>query len=139
MSDTSITQTTTADEVTIRGRIDEAQISYALPPMQQIHTVTDRSDIYRDNADLAAWASTQPPLVILAVATTADLERWAHQLDLVLSVNVSVVNGQVCRTIRARGTLLGWDVTARADDQHLTTITMPAPLAIVRRAHLGLL
>lgn len=107
----------TADEATIRARIEEAQIVYALPPVRLLHTA----------------AGSLPPLVILDVAS--NLQRWAHQLDLAVCVNVEEVGGgRLRRIVRARGALLGWAVTVI----EVTTIEMP-PLAMVRRAHMGVL
>lgn len=144
MSENSIAQSVSvADEATILARVDEALAAYPLPKPSRVGARVDRS--VGSSIDLSPEQRERlrrlPPALSLWLRTTREMQAWATHLDLVLEVSVRTFDddGRTCRTVTARGKWLGWDVCLRSDEDSYRDVTPPAPVAMVRKAHMGIL
>jgi hypothetical protein len=73
--------------------------------------------------------------------TTRDMQAWATHLGCALQVRVCTYedDGRTCRTVEAMGSWLGWSVHLSSDEDSYRDVTPLPALAIVRKAHLGIL
>lgn len=130
----------TADEATILARVDEALAVFPLPKPRTVRAQAKRTLGDSLSPELRARLAPLPPALHLYWRTGREMREWAAHLSIPLQVRVATYDdGDICRTVNAHGTWLGWSVWLAADEEQYRNIT-PAPVAaIVRRAHLGVL
>lgn len=82
-----------ADEATVRARIEEAQVVYALPELVRVATTR--------LSPLCGHA-------VLVTHNLTDLIAWADHLGIALTASVERRAGKLWTEVAARGELLGW-------------------------------
>ena len=130
------------DEATILARVDEALATYPLPQPCRVRAVVDRAACLRDmSPEIQELAGRLPPALTIWCLTTRDMQMWAAHLECAVGVRVQTYedDGRTCRTVGARGDWLGWSVHLYSQEDLYRDVTPPAPLVMVRKAHLGIL
>jgi hypothetical protein len=132
---------THADAATILARVDEATIAYSLPAPVRIRAYADRGALFDrpEDAQVRETMSKLPPLLIIRLKNEADMHAWAGQLDCEISARTDLDDGRYFFMLTAIGRMLGWFVSVTSDRDTYRDVTPPAPLNIVRRAHLGVI
>jgi hypothetical protein len=129
-----------ADEATILARVDEAIAIHPLPQPHRVTSHVDRAECLRDmSPKIQESARNLPPLLMIWCRTTRDMQAWAAHLECALQVRVCTYEDSICRTVEAMGSWLGWSVHLSSDEDTYRDVTPLPPLAIVRKAHLGVL
>lgn len=98
-----------ADEATIRAQIAEALA--ANPVLTLVRAAAPIRTVPAEIGEsLRDWYLSQPPFLLLYVATMADVDAWAAHLGYEVETKVTPLDDCLERKHSARGSWLGWTV-----------------------------
>ena len=136
-----MSSTAYADQAAVLVGVDALVGAYSLPAPNRTNAHVDPSAMFDgpNETTVRELLRGVPPALFLWFRTTAEMSAWAAHLGYTINVCVRPINGRAYRMITATGAWLGWQVNLLSDEDNYRDVTPPVTLAIVRRAHMGVI